>query len=255
MDVSRYRWNGSELIDNSDAHPVPLYVADSFRLTNGQVVALDKHISRFVDSAHQQGLLRPFDGFLDAALAALPRSGDYFPRLDLTQRGELELHIRPTPALTDSLVLATAAQDPRTEPTIKGPDIPALNQLRDQALEAGASEALILDGQGRIVDGATTCLVWFDGQTLFTPPAEALRVASVTVEVVQTMARSRGYDVATAWATPAELAGTTLWALNALHGIRQVTGWLGGPELATDDEMLAQWRTDYQQLAAPLSEV
>lgn len=255
MDVSRYRWNGSELIDNTDAHPVPLYVADSFRLNHGQVVALDKHISRFVDSARQQGLVRPFDDFLDAALAALPRSGDYFPRIDLTQRGELELHIRPTPAVTDSIVLASATHDPRTEPTIKGPDIPALNQLREQALEAGASEALILDGQGRIVDGATTCVVWFDGQTLFTPPAEALRVASVTVEVVQTIARSRGYDVDTAWATPAELAGTTLWALNALHGIRQVTGWLGGPELATDNEMLAQWRTDYQLLAAPLPEV
>jgi len=232
---------------------MPLYVADSFLLANGAVVEYPYHLERFARWADEQGLVRPVDDFLAAVTAALPRTGAWFPRIDLTERGELELHIRPAPPLHETIVVANAAHDPRTEPSIKGPDIPALEALRVTARDAGADEAIILDDQGRVVDGVTTCLVWFRGTTMMTPPVEATRLDSTTVAAVSHIAQDCGFELSTEWATPSDLTGLNVWALNALHGIRAVTGWVGGPELAPDTAMLAQWRARYSARAQPIS--
>jgi branched-subunit amino acid aminotransferase/4-amino-4-deoxychorismate lyase len=255
MVASRFRWNGSELVDVSAAPVMPLYVADSFLLTDGLVVDYPRHLGRFARWADEQGLVRPVDDFLSAVTAALPRTGAWFPRIDLTERGELELHVRPAPTLHETIVLANGASDPRTEPRIKGPDIPALEVLRTTAREGGADEAIILDPQGRIVDGATTCLVWFRGTTMLTPPAEATRLDSTTVAAVSHIAQANGFELGTEWASPADLAGLTVWALNALHGIRSVTRWVGGPELAENDVMRRQWRTQYAQRAQQIADL
>jgi hypothetical protein len=52
--------------------------------------------------------------------------------------------------------------------------------------------------------------------------------------------------------TPAELDGTELWALSALHGIRIVTSWVDGPQLAEQPGRLATWRTRLDALRKPL---
>ena len=254
MDVLRFRWNGSELVDVTGAPEIPLYVADSFLLNDGKVVAYQRHLDRFAASAEFQGLVRPLDDFLSAVTASLPRTGKLFPRIDLTERGELELHIRPAPELHETIVLASASHDPRVEPTIKGPDIPALNALRAEAQAQGADDAVIVDAQGRIVDGSTTCLIWFSEGGLHLPPAEALRVNSVSVAVARELAAKGGFTVTETWATPADLDGAELYALNALHGIRSVVSWVNGPLLSVNQERLAHWRQQYDLLAEELPE-
>lgn len=252
MGVLRFRWNGSELVDVTGAPEIPLYVADSFLLNEGKVVGYHRHIERFASSAEIQGLVQPVDDFLSAVTAALPRTGVLFPRIDLTERGELELHIRPAPELHETIVLATADHDPRVEPGIKGPDIPALNVLRQEAQQRGADEAVILDKQGRIVDGSTTCFIWFTQGGLHVPPAEAIRVNSTTVATARELAGKGGLSITETWATPADLEGVELYALNALHGIRAVTSWVNGPTLATSPERLTHWREQYNLLAEDL---
>lgn len=252
MGVLRFRWNGSELVDVTGAPEIPLYVADSFFLNDGKVVGYHRHLERFASSAKFQGLVQPVDDFLSAVTAALPRTGVLFPRIDLTERGELELHIRPAPELDETIVLATADHDPRVEPGIKGPDIPALNVLRQEAQQRGAEEAVILDNQGRIVDGSTTCFIWFAQGGLYVPPAEAIRVNSTTVAAVSKLATKGGLSITESWAAPADLEGVELYALNALHGIRAVTSWVDGPILATSLERLAHWREQYNLLAEDL---
>jgi branched-subunit amino acid aminotransferase/4-amino-4-deoxychorismate lyase len=251
----RFRWNGSDLIPVDGASILPLYVADSWLLTDGSVVALERHFDRFASSATAQGLVRSVDTFAAAVTAALPRVGSFFPRIDLTERGELELWIRAAPPLGDSAVLATADTDVRTEPTIKGPDIPALEQLRQTARLLGADDAVIVNAAGKIIDGATTCLLWWRDGQIFVPPAEALRVDSVTVRVVTEIATAQGIPVHEEWSTPAQLEDTTVWALNSLHGIRQVTAWINGPELVSDLSLLHTWREFYEALSTPLAEV
>jgi branched-subunit amino acid aminotransferase/4-amino-4-deoxychorismate lyase len=217
-------------------------------------VGFDRHLARFTSSAEFQGLVRPVDDFLAAVTAALPRTGTLFPRIDLTERGELELHLRPAPELHDSIVLATASRDPRVEPSIKGPDIPALNALRSEALQKGAGDAVILDTQSRIADGSTTCFIWFADGGLHVPPAEAIRVNSTTVAAARELATKGGITVTETWATPADLAGVELYALNALHGIRTVTKWIDGPVLSVNEDRLAHWRQQYDLLAQELPE-
>ena len=252
MDVLRFRWNGSELVDISGAPEIPLYVADSYLLSDGNVVAYQKHLERFTASAVFQGLVRPIEDFLAAVTATLPREGQFFPRVDLTERGELELRLRPTPDLHETITLATAASDPRIEPRIKGPDIPALNELRSVAQAQGADDAVIVDAHGRIVDGSTTCLMWFADGAFHLPPEEAVRVESVTVAVMTEIAHSQGIPVLKTWATPSQLSGTQLYALNALHGIRAVTSWVDGPDLSVDLDALTQWRSHYADYAERL---
>ncbi|WP_298122322.1 aminotransferase class IV [uncultured Aurantimicrobium sp.] len=254
MDVLRFRWNGSELVDVTGAPEIPLYVADSFLLNEGKVVGYQRHLERFTSSAEFQGLVRPVDAFLQAVTSALPRTGKLFPRIDLTERGELELHIRPAPELHDSIVLATATHDPRVEPSIKGPDIPALATLRSAAQSSGAGDAVILDAQGRIIDGATTCLMWFTEGELHVPPAEAIRVDSTTVAAARELAAKGGLNVCEMWATPQDLEGVELYALNALHGIRSVNSWVDGPSLIVNPERLMHWRQQYDLLAHELPE-
>ena len=85
------------------------------------------------------------------------------------------------------------------------------------------------------------------------PPLEVSRVDSVTVTVVGEIAAARGIALQQEWATPAELAGTTVWALNSLHGIRQVTQWVGEKELKTQPDRLTEWRALYAAVATETS--
>ena len=250
---TRYRWNGTGFVDITSLPKTPLLVADSFLVRDGGVVAFEEHAVRFTRSTEAQGMLFPSRAYIDAFADLIPSEGDWFPRLDFTVRGEIECWMRPAPPLTTSVTLATADHDPRTQPEIKGPDLEVLNSLRDDARSRGADDAVILDQTGRIVDGATTCLVWWRGGALVSPPADAVRVDSVTGRVLSEMAAEQGFPLAFESIEPVALAGLTVWAINALHGIREVTAWLDGPALAPNPELLADWRAAYELRRAPLT--
>lgn len=250
----RYRWNGKELAPASGP-TLDLLVADSFLLDEGRVVAPQLHRDRFLRDAQKQGMVHPPHHFLAAAWSGLPQSGRWFPRLDLTERGELEVWVRPAPELTRTLSVWITTEDPRTTPPIKGPDIPALTELRDRAGAAGAAEAVMVDSRGLIRDGATTCLVWWRDDTLWIQPPGSERVDSVTVRVIRHMAAARGVSVREGSARFNELSASETWALNALHGIRGVEGWIPGPHSATmNGARLDEWRRDYQERFEKISE-
>lgn len=247
----RYRWNGTDLVDVTGSASIDLYVADSFLVSDGAVVDIQAHMTRFALSAQQQGLLRPIDDFLEAVVGVLPRQGKIFPRIELTERGELELRIRKAPALTSTVTLITAPEDPRTTPTIKGPDIPALAKVQEKAQASGADDAVIVNVEGQIIDGTTTCLVWVDGERAFQPPREFLRVSSVSVAQLEKIV---GHPLEEQPRTAAELEGCELYALNSLHGIRSVTTWVDGPQLNINHTRLETWRTAYDELFTALPE-
>lgn len=248
LEPGRYRFNGTTLAPLESDSQLPLFVADSWLTVDGATVALERHFARFAASADTQGLVRPVDDFLAAVRAAIPTTGQWFPRIELTVRGELQVNLRQAPERTDSVTLWSASDDPRTEPAIKGPDIPALEALREQARAAGATEAVILDAEGFIVDGATTCLMWWRDGALTTPPTQFTRVDSVTVSVLHDIARDQGVTLAIEAATPAALEGVEVWAVNALHGIRPVTAWVNGPTTAVDQNRVFDWRRVYNDL-------
>lgn len=116
----------------------------------------------------------------------------------------------------------------------------------------GADEAVILTEDGYVVEGAYSALLWWRGEILCGPPAAFDRVDSVTARSVLTLARALGIDTHEEAVTPAELDGTELWALSALHGVRIVTAWVDGPSLAEKPGRLAQWRTRLDALRKPV---
>ena len=250
MDAKRFRWNGRELYDVSDSPQLPLLVASSFLLREGFMVGKKDHEKRFSHSASSQGLINPVTEFLEAVWAFLPHKGILFPRVDVTDRGELEVIIRPAPPLAETLVLATTQEDPRTVPAIKGPDIPVLGTLREKALSLGADEA-ILTCEGKIVDGATTALVWVMDDDIYQLPMSQPRVESITVKQLPYMTGQKLKEQAVA---PQQLESCEVYALNALHGVRAVTKWIDGPQLTVNKDRLNDWRRKYDLLFERVNE-
>ncbi|MGV3733243.1 MAG: aminotransferase class IV [Microcella sp.] len=227
--------DGWRAVDWCDPHEGRLFVADSWRVVDGRARGVERHRERFLRSlAAIAGAPTDTEAAVDAALEALPRAGDWFPRLELRERGggtALELRVRPTPPTASEVVIATAPHDPRTQPLVKGPDLEALQALRVAVQPRGAGEAVIVDAPGRVVEGAYSALLWWRGETLVQPAAALARIPSVTAALVLEAARDEGVPIASESVEPDALAGCELWVLSALHGLRVATAWVDGPSL------------------------
>lgn len=255
-------WQGGELAvrDDCDIAPATIEVADSWLVENGTVRGLDLHRERFLTSiprARVRGL-EP-DTFWEAAIASIPRTGTWFPRVELREQlgaPQLLFRLREAPVLQRSVVLTThTGRDPRTQPTIKGPDLSAMIRLRTEAQTRGADEAVIVSPEGWIVEGATTSICWWRGSTLCIPDRELARIDGVTIRTVLALATALGIDVTEERAMPDDLDELEVWALNALHGIRMVTAWQGGPaSTAEEPGRLSRWRLRLDALRRPLPE-
>jgi len=236
--ISRWHDGVLEPLEYCDMTETSIVVADSWRVVEGKVRALGLHRDRFLSSAGEDA-----EAFWDAAIDAIPRTGDWFPRVEQHSNGRLVFRLRSTPETSRSAVLASwGGDDPRTEPAIKGPDLESLLRIRTSVQSEGATEAVILSPDGYVVDGAYSALLWWRGEILCGPPREFERVDSVTSRSVLTLATALGLDTHEEAVTPAELDGTELWVLSALHGIRIATGWVDGPQLAEKPGRLAAWQ-------------
>lgn len=258
------RWNAAtsrlESVDAVASSFGDVRVADSWLVHDGAVLGLELHRERFFRSAARQGHRGDPAPFWSAAVAAIPRAGEWFPRVDLRTRtdgaAELLLHLRPAPVRTTSVVVATHhGADPRLTPTIKGPDLERLGLVRLAAAGAGADEVVLLAEDGSVVEGAYSALLWWRGDALCTPAPELPRVDSVTARSVLTLAAALGVDVLHERRSPAQLDGHEVWMLNAAQGIRIVREWQDGPATAAEPGRLALWRTRLQALRKPLPEL
>jgi branched-subunit amino acid aminotransferase/4-amino-4-deoxychorismate lyase len=219
-----------------------LAAADSWLVNGGRARFLDAHRDRFLAACASRG--QP-DGpaFWAAATDSLPREGRWFPRAELTAAGTLRLRIRPAPPLGRELAVRLADQpDPRREPRIKGPDLPALGRLRDRAVRAGADEVLLTTHDGIMLEGATTSLLWWEQDELCVPDPALPVLPGVTTLGIQRHARAAGVTVRPERATIARLAGRETWLVNALHGIRPVVAWPGESFPAGSAPRVASWK-------------
>ena len=259
--TSIYEWADGRLValEHCSMIATTVEAADSWLVSDGLTLALDLHRARFMTSI-PRGRYLQLDpaAFWDAAIALIPREGDWFPRVELHSRltgPRLIFRLRSAPERTRSAVLATwTGRDPRREPRVKGPDLESMLRLRTDVQKVGADEAVILSPDGYVVEGAYSALLWWRGEILCGPPADLDRIDSVTARTVLTLASALGLDTHEEAVTPAELDGTELWVLSALHGIRIATSWVDGPALAEKPGRLATWRTRLDKLRKPLPE-
>jgi branched-subunit amino acid aminotransferase/4-amino-4-deoxychorismate lyase len=232
--VTRLRWTGDGFVPCPDQADVR--VIDSWLVTDGRARAMDAHLRRFSSACASLYGVRA-ERFACAAVTRIPASGRWFPRLELALADDtsdpgdnsgdtgsgvrLRLWLRPAPTL-GSTVRLWRPPDPyqRVQPRVKGPDLPYLAALRDAAAKAGADEALLVSADCHVLEGTTTSLLWWHGNTLCAPPAEAAVLPSVTRATLLDMAAARGIPVRFELVRPDELRARQVWAVNALHGVR-----------------------------------
>ncbi len=215
-------------------------VAESLRVREGAACGLDLHRDRFLSSAELHlGRTTAERGWLDG-LSEVPREGDWFPRWEVrADDPRVHLLLRPTPATATEVVVATAPHDPRTAPLTKGPDLAALQRLRDAVAPLGAGEAIIVDAHGTLIEGAYSALLVLDparqgavGAPLVVErvPSAVPRIPSVTERLVVAAVESSGGSVVDRARRGADLEGCELWVLSALHGVRLATAWVPGSD-------------------------
>lgn len=192
--------------------------------------------------------------------AALPRTGVWFPRVELTAGSagsagsrELRLRLRPAPPLGTEVRLWSVGQpDRRTAPRRKGPDLDVLARVRGRAVDEGAQEGVLVGPSGVVLESATASVLWWEGDTLCLPPPRLPVLPGVTVGLVRERAARSGITVAHRERTLAELDGREVWTVNALHGLRPVTSWIGEPMTAGRAVRAPQWREWLEGLPEPL---
>ncbi|MEU0693034.1 aminotransferase class IV [Streptomyces niveus] len=235
-------------------------VIDSWLVDEGRVRGLDRHAERFgsaCDRFSGPGAERT-NRFLRAVAESLPARGRWFPRVELVETGSrtrLRMWLRPAPPRTATVRLWTTTEtDRRRLPAVKGADLDHLASLRAAATTAGADEALLVSTEGHVVEGASTSIVWWRGDTLCGPPPGPGLLPGITRSLLGELARTAGLQVVTEQATAPDLAGLPVWTLNALHGIRPVTEGLGRFQ-DTDAEKAERWQSRLAALAVPAGEL
>ncbi|HEX5782542.1 MAG TPA: aminotransferase class IV [Solirubrobacteraceae bacterium] len=211
-----------------------LLAADSWLVVDGHARAVDRHWARF--SAACGGV--DLTAFRADVERAVPDEGRWFPRIELRADGELALDVRPAPPREPTVTAWIAdVPDPRRHPKRKGPDLERLAALRERAHTHGAGEAVIADSEGRLLEGAYTSLLWWEGDTLCAVPDDAPILPGITRALLIELAGA----VELRSPAPHELAGRETWLVSALHGIRAVSRWVGGLEPG-EPTRAAEWQ-------------
>jgi branched-subunit amino acid aminotransferase/4-amino-4-deoxychorismate lyase len=229
--------------------PTALEVADSWLVEDGWARGLALHRARFASSCRELGGIPagPVEEMLDAAVAAIPVRGRWFPRVE---RGpgpggehELRLRLRPAPPPDPSPVAVWVGDrpDPRTRPRVKGPDLEQLAALREEARGRGAGEALLRDGSGVVLEGALSGLLWWRDGVLCAPDPELPVLPSVTSALLVGLAGRAGLTVRRERRRLEELAGLETWVVSALHGVRPVSRWVGAGVEPGQPRRADQW--------------
>lgn len=213
-----------------------LKVADSWLVDEGRVRSLQAHYDRFQNSIDDDEILQLLPRFFASVTDNLPQAGRWFPRIEFYETGDggfsLNLRLRIAPDQMGAISLWTHPEpDPRSNPRIKGPDLSLGMQLRRAAQMHGADEAVILDQEGYICEGALSALLWWRDDVLCSSSDELAWLPSITRSDIFSIAEQMGLSTRTEKVQPADLVGLEIWAVNSLQGIRSVANWveLGSP--------------------------
>ncbi len=224
--------SGTLVALEADESEVKLAAADSWLVDEGRVRSLQSHFDRFTSAVQHVSPehLKYLPDFFAAVTEKLPRTGRWFPRVEIhcdeSLTDHLHLRLREAPEqLTFARLWTLDEVDPRSNPLIKGPDLSLGQQLRRRANLHGADEAVLLNTEGIVLEGALSSIVWWRGDVLCAPGDDVAWLPSVTRDQVLAIAEQSGYETRFEYVRPQELAGLEIWILSSLHGIRVVTEW------------------------------
>ena len=235
--------------DRALTHGLGLY--ETLKLTGGVPVFFDEHLDRLVRGIAALGFKKPIDkpelaeqicrlseasAVADGACRLLVTAGapDGAPNL-LMQTNRRTFPDRPLRVITYRGVRVSAQYKAMTV---------MQSYLAQQAAKAaGVDDALLVDGEGRIFEGATSNVFIVRAGGLITPPAEGDILPGVLRAKVEQLATGAGIPVVEAWARVADLgADDGVLLTSSVRGVVPVER-VDGVELRIHDQELAKLRS------------
>lgn len=206
-------------------------VFEGIRAYNGVVFKLKEHIDRLYRSAHTIMLQIPMtkEEMMNVVLETLRRNGfkDAYVRLVVTRgTGDLGIDPRKCPkptviVIADTIVLHKSEvkekgitailtwvrRDPVDATTHEIKSLNYLNSVmaKIEANMSGADEAILLDKNGFICEGAAENIFIVKDGKIYKPPNYTGALPGITAEAVTNLAKRLGYEVIEKNITPHEL--------------------------------------------------
>lgn len=197
-------------------------VLDSWHLSDGTGIGIDRHRTRFTAHVREVFGIDPAESgaAYDHGLGHLPTTGSWFPGFVWTGDG-LHLLVRPFPVerlRTSTTLLLAGLRDARKRPDIKGFDYLSQQYAHQQATDAGYDDQVLSTPDGSLSEAVFATVVIAQRGELVVP--DAPRLDSVTLDVLREYA-DRPVRQATVTASHL-LAAPAAYTLSALHGVRVV---------------------------------
>lgn len=233
-----FTWTNQRFVPIDTPDTAELLVADSWRVQDGTSWGLSEHVQRFItgmtaQTARVRRLPRVDPTIFTAALAQqLLEVWQRHPATELFPRISLEpyhadwrviLLVRPAPAVrTTTRLWIPHYADPRTRPTVKGPDI---SLLRTLVSEVPTADDVVLHDGTNVIETTTGALLVWDGPEDLALCQAPGQLASISAQRITTHAKSQGITVTRRPVTIGQIASGEypVWFSNTLHGISPVT--------------------------------
>lgn len=247
-------WLNGKLIEEADARIAPTDrgfllgdgIFETLLVIKGKPVFFEAHIERLTRGATALGLTSPINAaaihqatiaLLSAnELADAPRAA---LRITLT-RGSAPRGLAPPkdpsptmlivcfassePAQSSSVITSSVSRNEHS-PSVNLKALPYLDQIfaKQEALAAGADDALLLNTSGKLVCASAANLFLWDSNTLITPPTEDGCLNGITRRTVIALAGKNNVDCYEESITPSTLASVHSGFLtNALIGLQSL---------------------------------
>ena len=235
--------------DRALTHGLGLY--ETLKLVGGVPVFFEEHVARLDLGLDELGLERPCpraemaaqicalaeaSGVTDGACRVLVTAGspDGRPGL-LIQTDRREFPARPLRVISYPGV--------RVRAQLKAMTVMQSFLAQRAAAAAGADDAILVDDDGRMFEGATSNMFLVRGGGLVTPPAEGAILPGVLRAKVEQLGGAHGLTIVEAWARVADLRDDDGMLLtSSVRGIVPV-GSVDGRLLRVDHALLERLRT------------
>jgi branched-chain amino acid aminotransferase len=225
-------------------------IFETLRAYEGRILFLSRHISRLFASASAIFLQigRSPDDIREILYQTLAQNHltDAYIRLSVT-RGEGEIGLNPVLCPLPTTIIqakpfaghpqeiyqrgirASLVQVRRNAPQTTGPSIKSLNFLNNilamqEALRAGAQEAVMSSTDGWVSEGSVSNIFWVRNGVLKTPDLRVGLLAGVTREAVLEIAVQQGLEVDEGYFLPDDLLGADeVFVTNTTYEVMPVT--------------------------------
>lgn len=235
--------------DRALTHGLGLY--ETLKLVDGVPVFFEEHLKRLENGIEALGLERPCtaaelagqicrlaeaSGVLNGACRLLVTAGPPDGKPGLL----IQTDVRVFPARPLRVV---AFRGVRVSAQFKAMTVMQSYLAQQAAAKAGADDAILVDDEGRIFEGATSNVFILRGGGLLTPPAEGAILPGVMRAEVERVARKAGVPLVEAYARVADLRDDDGMLLtSSVRGIVSVES-VNGHRLRVNGELADRLRT------------